>query len=129
MSDFSNFSFDLPQLLLVLFNVETADSAYRQCQKFIDIIVGNIAPHQLPERSESGVNFGILLFLGFALFNPLIYPVFKEYLRQSFGMKKFILPVQCNLQLSLQILKQFFRIAVYNPGNAHHRRPVLPDYR
>ena len=102
---------DLAEFLLVLFNIEPGDTAHRQCQKFVDILIGDIAQQQMTERCQSGMDFAVFLLLTAALFDLLVDTVFKEYLRERFGMMQFILAVEVDFEFLLQISDQFFHIA------------------
>ena len=128
MADLLYFFIDFPQFLLVLFNIESGDATHRQCQKFINILIGYI-PHQLiSERFQTAVDFFIFLFLTAALFDLFIDTVFKEKLSQSFGMAKLILFFQIDFQFLFQIADKFFHIAFKHFAYAHlHRFAVTDD--
>ena len=125
MTYLPDFFADLAQFLLVLLNIEPGDSAHRKRQKFVDIIVGDIAQQQVTERCQSGVDFPVFIFLTAALFDLFVDTVFKEYLSERFGVMQFILPVEVDFQFPLQIAYQFFHIAPENLTYAHlHGFPV-----
>ena len=129
MQDFLDFLPDFPEFLLVFFNVEPGYTAYRQSQKFINILVGHIAQQQRTVGGESGVNLPVFILLTAALFDFFIDAVFKEYLGEGFGVMQFILFGKINLQLLLEISDQFFHVAFQHFAHAHlNRFPVADDH-
>ena len=120
---------NLPQFPLVFLYIKPADTPHRQCQKFVNILISNITSKQRTVRCQSSVDFGILLFFTAALLDPFVDTVFKEKLRQRFGMEEFRLTVVFVFKFKIEILQQFFRIADNHIMHCHLRRLAVTDDR
>ena len=119
---------DLGQFLLVLGDVETGDPPHGQGEKFFHILVGHVTPQLIPEGGDPLVDFGQSQLMGLCLFDPLVDPVFKEYLGQRLGVEELVLPLQRQFQLPFQVVEQFFRVPLDDLGHAHDAGPAFPDH-
>ena len=121
---------DFAQLFLVLFNVKSGNAADRQCQQFINVVLGNIAQQLFPERSKSVQHLFVFLFNTCALFNAFVDAVFKEYLGKGFGMTQLVETLELDLKLAFDISEEFLNIAFQNLSNTHlHRFMVADDHK
>ncbi len=118
----------LAQFGFVLFNVKTSDTAHRQSQQLIHIRLGDIPQQTVAKRSQARHHFPVLRLLAAALLNPFVNAVFKKELCQGLGMAQFILPLQFNFQLPLQVELQPVHIAPQDLADAHLYRAAITDH-
>ena len=90
MFDGSYFFVNFTEFTFIFFNVKACDTAYGQCEQFVNIFVGDCTAGAVKERLQSVVNFTVFFFFAFTFFDTFVDTVFKEYLCESFCMKKFI---------------------------------------
>ena len=119
---------DRGQFFLVFLDVESCDPAHGEGKKFFHILISHIPPELLSEGGDAGMDFSKSQFVCLALFDTLVDPVFKEDLRQSFGMEKFCLAFQGDLQFPFKVVEKFFGVAVKNFADGHDARAAVPDH-